>query len=71
MIKIFSFLECRVRNSAGSCTCLPDYEGDPYVGCYPECVLNQDCPTDKVCRRHKCEDPCPGLCGLSNFYLSF
>lgn len=47
----------------GICTCLPDYQGDPYRGCRPECVLNDDCPRDKACIRNKCKDPCPGTCG--------
>lgn len=47
----------------GVCTCLPEYKGDPYTGCRPECVLNSDCPRDKACIRNKCVDPCPGTCG--------
>ena len=47
----------------GLCTCLPEYQGDPYNGCRPECVLNSDCPRDKACLRNKCKDPCPGTCG--------
>lgn len=47
----------------GICTCLPEYQGDPYIGCRPECVLNSDCPRDKACIRNKCIDPCPGTCG--------
>lgn len=47
----------------GVCTCLPEYLGDPYRGCRPECVLNSDCPKDKACIRSKCIDPCPGTCG--------
>lgn len=47
----------------GICTCLPEYQGDPYRGCRPECVLNNDCPRDKACIRNKCLDPCPGTCG--------
>lgn len=47
----------------GVCTCLPEYQGDPYRGCRPECVLNNDCPRDKTCIRKKCVDPCPGTCG--------
>lgn len=42
----------------GICTCLPEYQGDPYIGCRPECVLNSDCPRDKACLRSKCTDPC-------------
>jgi hypothetical protein len=47
----------------GSCTCLPEFQGDPYIGCRPECVLSQDCPRTKACVRQKCVDPCPGTCG--------
>lgn len=47
----------------GVCTCLPEYQGDPYAGCRPECVLNTDCPKTRACVRNKCVDPCPGTCG--------
>jgi hypothetical protein len=47
----------------GVCSCLPEYQGDPYRGCRPECVLNTDCPRDRACVRNKCIDPCPGTCG--------
>jgi hypothetical protein len=47
----------------GICTCFPEYQGDAYRGCRPECVLNSDCPRDKSCRQNKCYDPCPGTCG--------
>lgn len=49
--------------SNGICTCLPEYHGDPYIGCRPECVLSTDCSKDKACVRNKCIDPCPGTCG--------
>lgn len=49
----------------GICTCLPEYQGDPYTGCRPECVLNSDCPRDKACIRNKCVDPCPGTCAIN------
>lgn len=45
------------------CKCLPEYIGDPYVGCRPECTTSNDCSRDKACIRHKCVDPCPGVCG--------
>lgn len=48
--------------NGGECTCLPEYHGDPYAGCRPECVLNSDCSRDKACLRSKCVDPCPGTC---------
>ena len=54
---------CREQNGAGSCTCLPEYFGNPYEGCRPECVLNSDCPSNRACIRNKCQDPCPGTCG--------
>lgn len=47
----------------GTCTCLPEYQGDPYTGCRPECLQNTDCPRDRACLRKKCKDPCPGTCG--------
>ena len=56
---------CKERNGAGSCTCLPEYSGDPYTGCRPECVLNTDCSKARACVRNKCVDPCPGTCGLN------
>lgn len=49
----------------GVCSCLPEYEGDPYRGCRPECVLNSHCPKDKACLRNKCIDPCTGTCAAT------
>ena len=56
---------CTTRGRAGSCQCIPDYFGDPYVACRPECVINSDCPASKQCRNLHCIDPCPGLCGTN------
>lgn len=53
---------CKEQNGAGSCTCLPDYFGNPYEGCRPECILNSDCPSFLSCVQNKCKDPCPGAC---------
>ena len=47
----------------GVCTCLAEYQGDPYLDCRPECVLNTDCPLTQTCLRNKCVDPCIGTCG--------
>lgn len=47
----------------GVCTCLPEYQGDAYRGCRPECVLNNDCAKNLACINNKCKDPCPGTCG--------
>lgn len=54
---------CREQNGAGACQCLPEYFGNPYEGCRPECVGNSDCPSNRACVRNKCTDPCPGTCG--------
>lgn len=51
----------------GICTCLPEYNGDPYLGCRPECVLNSECPREKACLRSKCINPCPGTCAQNAF----
>jgi len=47
----------------GVCTCLLEYQGNPYMGCRPECVINNDCPQKEACIKNKCKDPCPGICG--------
>ena len=49
--------------NAGACTCLPEYYGDPYRMCRPECILNTDCTSNKACVYNKCIDPCHGTCG--------
>lgn len=46
----------------GICRCLPEYQGDPYQGCRPECVYSNDCPRNRACMRNKCVDPCIGTC---------
>ena len=56
---------CKEKNGAGSCTCQDQYFGDPYIGCRPECVSNNDCSREKACVNNKCIDPCPGVCGLN------
>ena len=55
--------ECRERNGAASCTCLPGLQGDPYVECKHECTINPECATNLACINNKCRDPCPGVCG--------
>ena len=34
---------------------------------FSECVINFDCSSDKVCVNKKCQDPCPGLCGVNAY----
>lgn len=57
--------ECREQNGAGSCTCLTNFYGDPHSECRPECVMNNDCPMSRACINTKCQDPCPGACGVN------
>lgn len=33
--------------------------------CRPECVIHQDCPSNRACIRQRCEDPCAGACGFN------
>lgn len=47
----------------GQCSCYPEYRGDPYNECRPECVLSTECSPNKACIRNKCVDPCIGICG--------
>lgn len=49
----------------GQCLCIHEYQGDPYIECRPECVINSDCPKNKACITNKCQDPCPGACSIS------
>lgn len=56
---------CKERNGAGSCVCMPEYFGDPYINCRPECMQNSDCSHDKSCMNRKCVDPCIGTCGIN------
>lgn len=56
---------CKEQNGAGSCSCLPGFEGNPYDGCRYECSLNTDCASNKACIRNKCQNPCPGSCGAN------
>lgn len=43
--------------------CFNEYQGDPYIGCRPECILNTDCSRHNACIKNKCTNPCPGTCG--------
>ena len=56
--------QCRIHNDIGVCSCLPEYFGNPYERCRPECETNADCDRSKACERNKCVDPCPGVCGF-------
>jgi len=55
---------CRSRDNRNSyCECLPNFFGNPYQGCHPECTTDRDCPLNKACLQEKCNSPCPGVCG--------
>lgn len=56
---------CKERNNVGSCICSPGYFGNPYEGCRPECTVNTDCPSNRICQQNKCQDPCPGTCAIN------
>ena len=43
----------------------PDYFGDLYVACRPECVVNSDFLSNKACQNMHCVDPCPDTCGVN------
>lgn len=57
---------CKVSGKRAVCTCTENFVGDPKKGCKPECVLNTDCGSDKVCINYQCRDPCgiKNVCGL-------
>lgn len=54
---------CQLLSSGPACTCEPGYVGSP-PSCRPECTINSECPASLACVRQKCEDPCPGSCGV-------
>lgn len=33
--------------------------------CRPECVIHQDCPSNRACVNQRCSDPCIGVCGFN------
>lgn len=47
----------------GACTCIPEYHGDPYFGCRPECTISSECPMNKACVNQHCINPCDNTCG--------
>lgn len=55
---------CRERFDNAVCECQEEYRGNPYEGCYPECLVNSDCPKSQACIKTKCQDPCTRTCGI-------
>lgn len=33
--------------------------------CRPECVIHQECPSNRACIAQQCQDPCIGSCGFN------
>lgn len=58
------YSNCREVNGHAVCSCQPSYIGTP-PSCRPECMISADCPLDKACIKQKCQDPCPGTCGIN------
>ena len=57
------YSQCKDINGVPSCSCLPTYIGQP-PSCHPECTMNAECQSIQACINQKCQDPCPGSCGL-------
>lgn len=56
--------ECKENGDKADCKCLREFIGIP-PNCRPECTSNTDCGTTKACINKKCQDPCPGSCGIN------
>lgn len=54
---------CQDINGQAVCSCVPGFIGAP-PSCRPECIISPDCPLTLACLNQKCQDPCPGTCGL-------
>ncbi|KAG7170134.1 Neurogenic locus Notch protein-like 1 [Homarus americanus] len=51
--------DCNERGGRAVCTCKIGYDGDPLTECRRgQCLENQDCPQNMLCRSLKCFDPC-------------
>lgn len=53
---------CRVIGDTPACSCKPDYMGRA-PNCRPECIYDEECPSNLACVREKCVSPCEGSCG--------
>lgn len=56
--------ECREHDNRAVCSCANGMLGAP-PNCRPECVIHEDCPSNRACQNQKCVDPCIGSCGWS------
>lgn len=62
--------ECREVNHRAVCSCAIGMLGAP-PSCRPECVIHQDCTSNRACLANKCEDPCVGSCGFNAVCTTF
>lgn len=56
--------ECHVLQGHPVCTCALGMLGTP-PNCRPECVIHQECPSNRACIAQQCQDPCIGSCGFN------
>lgn len=56
--------ECHEIENRAACSCLTGFFGAP-PKCRPECLIHQDCPSNRACINQHCEDPCLGACGFN------
>lgn len=56
--------QCLNQNGRASCSCLPNYRGNP-PECRSECLVSTECPMNRACMNQLCVDPCPGVCGIN------
>lgn len=58
---------CQIKNSQAVCSCSPGLIGDPTSpkGCRPECTIQAHCKANLACIGQRCQDPCPGACGIN------
>lgn len=55
---------CREVNGQAVCACVESYIGSP-PNCRPECIQSIDCAPSQACINQKCQNPCPGSCGVN------
>lgn len=56
--------QCKELNGQAVCSCLANFIGIP-PSCRPECIMSSECLLTQACLNEKCQDPCPGSCGLN------
>lgn len=59
-----AYSQCKIINNQAACSCLDNFIGYP-PNCKPECIVSSECPQNKACVEQRCENPCPGTCGIN------